>query len=91
MHIQIDASSWMQAGEGCSERFTEMGIGASLGRDCALDRVTAHKWFNIAAANGSHEAARLRTELAAEMTREEIAQAQRLAREYLAAQRGADA
>jgi hypothetical protein len=62
-------------------------IGASLGRDCALDRVTEHKWFNIAAANGSSEAARLRTELAAEMTRDEIAQAQRLAREYLAAHR----
>jgi len=85
MHIQIDGSSWGQAGEGWPDRFTEMGIGASLGRDCALDRVTAHKWFNIAAANGSHEAARLRAELAAEMTREEIAQAQRLARENLAA------
>ena len=86
MHIQIDASQWGQAGEGGPDRFTEMGIGASLGRDCVLDRVTAHKWFNIAAANGSREAARLRAELAAEMTREEIAQAQRLAREYLTAQ-----
>ncbi len=87
MHIQIDGSLWGQAGEIGPDRFTEWGIGASLGRDCALDRVTAHKWLNIAAANGSSEAARLRTELAAEMTRDEIAQAQRLAREYLAAHR----
>jgi len=84
MNIQIDASTWGQPSEGGPDRFTELGMGASLGRDCALDRVTAHKWFNIAAANGSREAARLRAELAAEMTREEIAQAQRLAREYLA-------
>ncbi len=87
MNIQIDASHWDHAGEVGLDRFTELGIGASLGRDCAPDRITAHKWFNIAAANGSREAARLRTELAVEMTREEIAQAQRLAREYLAAQR----
>jgi len=68
-----------------TDDFTLLGIGASLGRDQAPDRVTAHKWFNIAASRGSHEAAKLRAELALEMTREEIARAQRLAREYPAA------
>jgi TPR repeat protein len=64
---------------------TELGIGASLGRGQQPDRVEAHKWFNIAATRGCPEAARLRAELAYEMTREEVAKAQRLAREYLAA------
>jgi uncharacterized protein len=67
------------------EYFTDLGIDASLGRGQGPDRVEAHKWFNIAALRGSAEAARLRSELAMEMTREEIARAQRLAREYLAA------
>jgi len=64
--------------------FTLLGIGASIGGGTLLDRVAAHKWFNIAAARGSTEAALLRSEVAIEMTRDEIARAQRLAREYLA-------
>ncbi len=68
-----------------ADYFTILGMGASVGREAAPDRVTAHKWFNIAAAYGSSEAAALRAELAREMTREERAAAQRLAREYLGA------
>jgi hypothetical protein len=76
---------WVNPVEAGAEYFTSLGIGASLGRNAKPDKISAHKWFNIAAARGSCDAARLRAELAAEMTRDEISLAQRLAREYLAA------
>jgi len=79
------AGDWINPVEAGADYFTSLGIGASLGRNTIPDKISAHKWFNIAAARGSFDAARLRAELAAEMTREEIALAQRLAREYLAA------
>jgi TPR repeat protein len=47
------------------------------------DRMTAHKWFNIAAMRGSAEAVRLRREIAAEMSPAEIAAAQRAARDWV--------
>ena len=47
------------------------------------DLVTAHKWFNLAAMQGSKEAARLRLEIAVEMSPAEIAAAQRAARVWL--------
>ncbi|NJO35667.1 MAG: sel1 repeat family protein [Rhodospirillales bacterium] len=54
-----------------------------VGRDVPLDLVTAHKWFNLAALRGNAEAKRYRMEIAGEMTRYEIAEAQRQAREWL--------
>ena len=66
-----------------SDILTERGIEASVGRHGAPDRIEAHKWFNIAALTGAGEAIRLRRELAQEMTADEIAMAQRLAREWL--------
>lgn len=65
------------------QSFVEMGLAYSAGRDGRVDLVEAHKWFNIAAAKGDPTAARLREELAEEMTREEIAAALRSAREWL--------
>ena len=44
--------------------------------------VLAHKWFNLAAVRGSTEARANRGELALDMTPDEIAAAQRLAREW---------
>jgi TPR repeat protein len=60
-----------------------LGIAAAVGEEGGIDLVTAHKWFNLAAMLGNAEARRHRAELALEMTQEEIAHAQRLAREYL--------
>jgi hypothetical protein len=46
--------------------------------------ISAHKWFNVAAIRGHKEAARLRHEIAAELSVAEIVVAQRAAREWLA-------
>jgi uncharacterized protein len=63
--------------------FFELGMMYSTGRSVATDLVTAHKWFNIAAARGNREAIRYRREIAAEMSDTEIATAQRAARDWL--------
>ncbi|MEX6634341.1 hypothetical protein [Hyphococcus lacteus] len=62
----------------------QLGLVASTGGEQgAFDLVTAHKWFNLAAMQGNLEARAYRAELANEMTTEEVAEAQRQAREYL--------
>ena len=61
----------------------ELGMLYATGRDVIADLVAAHKWFNIAAARGNAEALKRRVEIAREMSGEEIAEAQRQAREWL--------
>jgi TPR repeat protein len=61
----------------------ELGMMYATGRDCDADVVAAHKWFNIAAIKGSARAAELRAELSATMSKAEIAQALREAREWM--------
>lgn len=61
----------------------ELGMLYATGRDVVADLVTAHKWFNIAAARGNVSALRRRVEIAREMSGQQIAEAQRLAREWL--------
>ena len=63
----------------------ELGMMYSSGREVPIDLVIAHKWFNIAAMKGHAEAARLRREIASEMSDAEIGQAQRAARDWLKA------
>src|SRR6476620_12424225 len=67
------------------ETFYELGLMHASGREGAADLVSAHQWFNIAAMKGHAEAARMRREIAAEMTDAEIGQAQRAARDWLKA------
>lgn len=66
------------------EELYRMGLSASLGEEeNGVDLVAAHMWFNLAAMQGHMEARAYRKELAFEMTAEEVAEAQRKAREYL--------
>jgi TPR repeat protein len=74
------------ASDASSETFYQLGIVHASGRSGAADLVSAHKWFNIAAMKGHGEAARMRREIAAEMSDAEIGQAQRAARDWLKSQ-----
>jgi TPR repeat protein len=65
--------------------FFELGMMYATGRSVPTDFVTAHKWFNIAAARGNKEAIGYRREIAAEMSDAEIGAAQRAARDWLKA------
>ncbi|HYN47125.1 MAG TPA: hypothetical protein VES64_10575 [Allosphingosinicella sp.] len=49
-----------------------------------VDFIEAHKWFNLAALNGSTQAQECRADIAEDMTAREIADAQRQARAWLA-------
>lgn len=70
------------------EEMYRLGLEASTGGEASdFDLITAHKWFNLAAMQGNLEARAYRAELAQEMTPEEVAEAQRMAREYLATHR----
>jgi len=63
----------------------DLGFACSTGsRGHMIDLVSAHQWFNLAALAGSEEAQYCRADIAGQMTRSEIAQAQRNARTWLA-------
>lgn len=60
-----------------------LGMSYSSGAGVAIDLVQAHKWLNIAAMRGHKDAARLRREVAEQMSDSEIGSAQRAARDWL--------
>jgi hypothetical protein len=66
-----------------AEAYLALGQASISGRDGAPDRIAAHKWFNIAVTRGCRDAVTLRAEVAEEMSADEIARAQRAAREWL--------
>jgi len=68
---------------GAPDALFELGMLYATGRDVDADLVTAHKWFNLAAARGNQSARTYRVELALEMTADQISEAQRQAREWL--------
>lgn len=66
-----------------AEMLYHLGMMYCLGREVERNYVTAHKWFNIAALKGSHEARRCRCEISREMSSSQIAEAQRQARDWI--------
>lgn len=79
---QVDACD-MSSALTTGEAYYELGLMYAAGRNQAPDLIAAHKWLNVAVARGYAEAALRRAELSAEMTREQIAAAQREARVWL--------
>jgi TPR repeat protein len=70
-------------GEGRAEAFCDMGLMYATGRGCDIDLVAAHKWLNIAAIKGSDRAAELRADLSHHMTKMQLAEALRAARDWM--------
>lgn len=80
------ASCLAAAASGDLSAFFDLGVAYSTGSHGApIDLIEAHKWFNLAAVNGYEDASQCRADVAEEMTAREIAEAQRRAREWLAA------
>jgi TPR repeat protein len=61
----------------------QLGLCYSTGQGVEMDLIRAHKYFNLAAMKGVAEARLWRAELAQQMSPNEIAEAQRLARLWL--------
>jgi uncharacterized protein len=59
-----------------------LGLMYRNGRGVPQDYVIAHMWFNLAAVGGDKDAVKGRDMIAAQMTPQQIAQAQKLAREW---------
>ncbi|MGH6985508.1 MAG: sel1 repeat family protein [Caulobacteraceae bacterium] len=75
----------LPAMDATGDELFRLGLLYSTGQGGApMDLVSAHMLFNLAALRGSDEAKAYRRELSAEMDAEEIAEAQRAAREWLA-------
>ncbi len=68
---------------GAPDALFELGLMYSSGRDVGVDLIQAHKWFNLAAMRGNEEAKRYRLEISSEMSKAEIADAQRQARQWM--------
>ena len=67
------------AEEGDADAQAILGVMYATGQDVPQDYVQAHKWFNLAAAQGKVSAAEARGRIGAKMTPAQIAEAQRLA------------
>ena len=73
------------AATGNTQALYELGVAYSTGTGgVETDFIEAHKWFNLAALNGSTAAQECRADIAEDMTAREIAEAQRQARAWLA-------
>ena len=82
----VGSESSMLAGMQARARediFYELGMMYATGRSVDYDPIEAHKWMNLAAMRGNKEAAQYRSELAAEMSQDQVAAAQKWAREWL--------
>ena len=77
----------LAAEQGDSDGQWSLATMYSDGRGVPQDYVLAHKWMNLAAAQGKFNAAKYRKLLESEMTAAQIAEAQKLAREWSARKR----
>jgi TPR repeat protein len=77
-------SRMADAAHGDANALYELGVAYSTGTSgIEVDLVEAHKWFNLAALNGSALGQQCRADISEEMTAREIAEAQRQARAWL--------
>ncbi len=79
-----EAVGWYRkaAAQGYAKAQYNLGLMYENGEGVPQDYAQAHMWFNLAAAQGDEEAKNFRDDLAKRMTSEQIAEAQRLAREW---------
>lgn len=82
-----EAVKWFRkaADEGVAEALWALGLVYRRGFGVPQDYVQAHMWFNLGAARGHPAAPRFRSEVEKLMAPDQIAEAQRLAREWMAA------
>ena len=85
LELSAVESNELAAQGGAVDALFELGIIYATGRDVGVDLIVAHKFFNLAAMRGNDDAKRYRMELSREMDKRQIAEAQKLAREWIRA------
>lgn len=80
----VEAVKWYRkaAEQGLAEAQLNLGVMYAEGQGVQQDFVQAHMWFDLAAASGDSSAKKDREITAARMTPSQIAEAQRLSREW---------
>jgi uncharacterized protein len=80
----VEAVKWYRkaADQGFAMAETNLGVMYALGHGVPQDFVLAYMWFNLAAAQGTANPVQGRDLIANHMTPSQIAEAQRLAREW---------
>ena len=81
-----EAAKWyrLAAEQGYSRAQYKLGASYDAGYGVPQDYILAHMWYNIAASFGHEQSALSRKDVSALMTKDQIAEAQRLARECVA-------
>lgn len=83
----VEAAKWYRLSAQQGNVVAKLNLGVMLEQDLPglpQDLVQTHMWYNIAASQGSVDAAKFRDDVAQNMTRQQIADAQRMAQEWLA-------
>ena len=80
----VEAVKWyrMAAEQGTVGAQSNLGVAYFYGQGVPQDYVLAHMWLNLAATHGNSSDAENRDTVAKKMTRDQIAEAQRMAREW---------
>ena len=82
--VDAEAVKWyrLAAEQGIAKAQLNLGTMYYEGQGVPQDHVQAHMWFNLAAAQGDDDARKYRDRTVENMTPAQIAEAQRLAREW---------
>jgi len=80
-----EAIKWNQlsAEQGHAEAQSNLGALYQFGKGVGQNYIQAHKWFDIAGANGYEKSRKFRENIKKRMTPSQIAEAQKLAREWM--------
>ena len=80
----MEAVKWFQvaAAHGYSNAQYDLGAAYANGEGVPQDTVLAYMWFNLASASGDKDAKEAKETISGRMTREQIAEAQKLSREW---------
>ena len=83
-----EAVGWYRRAAEQGEVAAQSNLGGMYGAGdgVAQDYILAHMWYDLAGAGGDEDAAKLRDSVAELMTPAQVADAQRLAREWVEAQ-----
>jgi TPR repeat protein len=83
---EVEAVKWYRkaAEQGYAQSQSILGLMYANGASVPEDFVEAYMWWNLAAAQGDEEAKQNKGILSKQMTKEQIAEAQKLSREWLA-------
>jgi len=83
----VEAVRWyrLAAEQGHSSAQLNLGSAYNLGRGVPEDHVLAYMWANLSAAHGNEYAEGNKNIVEQQMTRAQIAEAQRMSREWIAA------